>query len=146
MWCRQYTPISDYDQRRWWEKINTDPTIKMYSLRDSEDRQVGVCGFTSIDRHNRSAEFSLYINPEHQKRGFGQEGLTLLLNHGFFDWGFHRIWGEVFEGNHALKIFERLGFHRCGILRDSYWSDGSWIDSTIIDILSDDWDDDWDTA
>jgi RimJ/RimL family protein N-acetyltransferase len=148
-YCRQYSLISDDQQSAWLDKIETDPTIKMFSLRTDDDgpeygltltdQQVGVCGFTSIDRHNRSAEFSLYINPENQGNGFGKQGLTLLLDHGFKDWGFHRIWGEVFENNPAMSIFKEVGFEVVGKLRHSYFRDGKWINSYIIDLLSTDW-------
>lgn len=140
-WCRQYTLISHGDQNKWAKKIEDDPTIKMFGICKNEGMHpiVGVCGFTSIDLHNRSAEFSLYINPGDQGHGYGSEGLALLLNHGFYDFGFHRIWGEVFEGNPALKTFEKLGFKINGILRHSYYRSGQFIDSIMIDLLDHEW-------
>jgi RimJ/RimL family protein N-acetyltransferase len=140
-WCRQYTLISEAEQERWSKKIDEDPTIKMFAICKNEGFHpiVGVCGFTSIDQHNRSAEFSLYINPDDQGHGYGSEGLRLLLNHGFYDFGFHRVWGEVFEGNPALKTFEKLGFKINGILRHSYYREGCFIDSIMIDMLDHEW-------
>lgn len=140
-WCRQYTLISQFDQVKWADKIETDPTIKMFGIckHDGMQPQIGVCGFTSIDNHNRSAEFSLYINHEYHNKGFGQEALILLLDHGFYDFGFHRIWGEVFDKNPALKIFQSLGFKINGILRHTYFREGAFIDSTMVDLLEYEW-------
>jgi RimJ/RimL family protein N-acetyltransferase len=137
-WCRQYTLISELEQEAWFKSIHSNPTIKMYSLRRT-GLQMGVCGFTSIDKHNRSAEFSLYINANSQGNGYGELGLRTLIKHGFEDWGFKRIWGEVFAGNPAMKIFERVGFTKEGELRSSYWRKGKWINSTIISLLDEEY-------
>lgn len=134
-WCRQYTLISRIEQEKWIQKINEDSTIKMFSVRDSLSIQIGVCGFTSIDRQNRSAEFSLYIDPDEQKKGYGIKALATLCKHGFEDWNFNRIWGEVFEGNPAMAMFEKLGFKKEGFLRDTYFRKGKFIGSHIISIL-----------
>jgi RimJ/RimL family protein N-acetyltransferase len=138
-WCRQYTLISEADQLDWARKVHQDPTIQMFAILDADDNQVGVCGFTSIDRHNRSAEFSVYINPDNQGFGYGAEGLGMLLDHGFEDFGFHRIWGEVFMGNPAIKTFQALGFKFSGRMRHSYYRNGAFIDSILIDLLEHEW-------
>ena len=140
-WCRQFKLLSDFDQERWAEQISCDPTIEMFAICKHEglQPQVGVCGFTSIDRHNRSAEFSLYISAEYQKNGYAREAMGLLLDHGFYDFGFHRIWGEVFDGNPSLDLFKKLGFEINGILRHSYFREGRFINSTMIDLLDHEW-------
>jgi len=137
-WCRQYTLISDAEQKIWAEKITNDPTIKMFSI-EQKFQHVGVCGFTSIDRVNNSAEFSLYISPEYQKRGFGELALKTLVKHGFEDWGFKRIWGEVFEGNPAMKMFKKVGFEEEGWLRSTYFRQGRWINSCMISMIDTDY-------
>jgi RimJ/RimL family protein N-acetyltransferase len=142
-WCRQNTLISSSDQERWNQRIATDPTIKMFGIEiykninsTSDDLKVGVCGFTSISMGNRNAEFSLYIAPQFQGNGYGKDALKALLTHGFIDFGFKRIWGEVFDGNPAKKIFESLGMVHEGTLRKSYWKDGRFIDSHIVSMLN----------
>jgi RimJ/RimL family protein N-acetyltransferase len=76
--------------------------------------------------------------PDHQKEGYGKQALQALINHGFLDWGFNRIWGEVFDGNPAMKIFEGLGFQADGICREAYFRNGGFCDSHIISVLSKD--------
>ena len=99
-WCRQYTGISPQAHSDWFEKMQTDPTIKMFAIYldhpgyQTEDVCLGVCGLTSIDRVNQKAEFSLYIAPNHQKKGYGKKALYTLVKHGFEDHNLHRIWGE----------------------------------------------------
>jgi RimJ/RimL family protein N-acetyltransferase len=140
-WCRQDGLITKAQHADWLEKIHTDPSIEMFGIVEafkdapSDIKPVGVCGLTSIDMKNSKAEFSLYIAPEHRGKGYGKLGLTLLLSHGFNGLGLGRIWGEVFDGNPAMVIFEELEFVREGLQRQTYWKGGKYIDTHIISIL-----------
>ena len=137
-WCRQNSVISLQEHQDWLRRQHEDPTIKMFGIW-KEAHPAGVCGFTSIDRLNRSAEFSLYIRPDFKGLGTGTLALRALCTHGFRDWGFNRIWGEVFDGNPALKTFLDVGFHQEGLLRDAYFRGGKFIDAHRIAVLAEDW-------
>lgn len=134
-WCRQHTLLSETEHRKWLERIETDNSIKMYGIHKNA-QPVGVCGFTSINLINRSAEFSLYIGLPFQGHGFGREALHRLLEHGFNEFGFNRIWGETFDKNPAVKTFEKIGMKKEGTLRQSYFKNGKFIDSHIYSILA----------
>lgn len=137
-WCRQYKPISDFDQDSWFERQANDPTIQMYSIL-LDGSLAGVCGFTSIDLINRRAEFSLYVAPDLNGRGIGTKSLLTLLRHGFNQWGFNSIWGESFEGNPAIRIFKKIGMKQEGIRRGFYFRDGKFIDAHLYGILASEW-------
>lgn len=136
-WCRQYSLISPEEQAAWKGKIVGDPTIKMFGVQGLDEvngkyfNDAGVCGLTSIDRVNQKAEFSLYICPEKQGRGYGANALWLLLWHGFHDQNLNRIWGESFDGNPAQEIFERAGMSLDGTFPQAYFREGKFIDSHI---------------
>jgi RimJ/RimL family protein N-acetyltransferase len=134
--------ISQAHHNSWLRKIEAAPTIKMFGVyvySKEFQGEVGVAGFTSINRANSSAEFSLYIAPDFQGKGYGRKALALLVAHGFVDFGFRRIWGEVFEDNPAMKMFEKIGFVHDGTLRSSYWKEGGWIDSHMISMIDEEW-------
>lgn len=136
-WCRQFSLITDKDHENWLKSLETDKSIKMFGIFYNSDsasmasQYVGVCGLTSINRVNQTAEFSLYIAPGHQKKGYGERALLLLLMHGFDDQNLNRIWGESFDGNPAQNMFQRLGMKKEGTLRESYFRSGKFIDSHI---------------
>ena len=137
-WCRQNDYISDMDQSAWFRSQATDPKIKMYAVKLG-NLLVGVAGLTSIDTYNRKAEFSLYIGPEHQGKGFAKEALAELLDHGFSSLGLNLIWGETFQGNMACHLFQSLGFRQTGFMPKSYWKDGKFINSYFYAMLKEDW-------
>lgn len=141
-WCRQQDVISDLAQADWHQAQHKDPSIRMYGVQikvEGMTKLIGVAGFTSLDFQNRRAEFSLYIAPENQGKGFGKESLRVLLSHGFGNLGLNQIYGESFEGNPALKIFADLGFKSDGKKRQFYFKDGQFLDAHMVSILKDEW-------
>jgi RimJ/RimL family protein N-acetyltransferase len=136
-WCRQYDLISERDQELWFEWQNDDPNTHMFEVMEVPDKiydGIGVCGLTSCDLINRRAEFSLYIAPTYQGEGLGSKALKALLLFGFNSLNLNLIWGECFDGNPALKMFEKLGFQSDGIRRDFYFRDGQYIDAHLVSI------------
>ncbi len=112
-WCRQHDLISDVEQEAWFNRQAVDSRIRMYIINrrvEAEKVAVGVCGLTDVDMLNRRAEFSLYIGDAYQRQGYGKEAMKLLLTHGFMNLGLLQIWGESFDGNPAMAMFDGLGF------------------------------------
>ena len=138
-WCRQNDVLSWESHLRWFKRQDLDATIEMYVIV-ADDKLVGVCGLTSIDRLNSRAEFSLYIDPARQGIGLGSSSLKTLISHGFMNHGLNCIWGESFEGNPAAKMFESVGMTKEGVLRDYYFRSGRFIDCVRHSILRIDWD------
>jgi ribosomal-protein-serine acetyltransferase len=136
-WCRQSDVISDKAQERWFLNQEQDPSVKMYAIE--ADCFVGVCGFTSIDRISRRAEFSLYIAPEHQRRGLARKALKTLFTHGFINQNLNLIWGESFDQNPAISLFLELGMKQEGTRRDFYFKNGKFIDAHLFSMLYDEW-------
>ena len=132
-WCRQYDLIDDINQKKWFEQINSDTSVSMFGiyLPDITGAPLGVCGLTSIDKHNRKAEFSLYIEPHSHNQGYGEQALKTLICHGFANLNLNRIWGETFEGNPGIRLYQKLGFVREGTLKETYFKAGRMIDSSI---------------
>ena len=112
----------------------------MYGITANDEKGehvlVGVAGLTDLDFANSRAEFSLYVAPALQQKGIGRAALSALLVHGFKNLGLNQIWGEVFNGNHALKMFQMLGFRVDGQRRQYYWKDGARVDTTLISMLA----------
>jgi RimJ/RimL family protein N-acetyltransferase len=132
-WCRQNDALDSNKHIKWYEKISSDPSIEMYGIF-SGPLLLGVCGLTDIDRINQRAEFSLYIAPECQGKGYAKPALKTLLAHGFMNQNINTIWGETFDGNHAYKMFIDLGMQYEGTRRNFYYKEGRFIDAHLVSI------------
>lgn len=135
-WTRQNGILSAMDMKRWFEQIDTDPSIKMFGIAAaSTGEDVGTCGLTSIRPVHGTAEFSLLIAPDHHKKGYGKAALIELLKYGFKHMRLNCIWGETIVGNHALEMFKNVGFHVEGQLTQRYFKNGKYVDSISVSIL-----------
>ncbi len=130
-WCRQNDVLNFKNHLDWFDKIAKEASIKMYGIYDGP-RFLGVCGLTDIDRLNQRAEFSLYIAPEHQRKGYAKSALKTLLSHGFMNQNLNVIWGETFEGNPAYDMFLKLGMKHEGTRRQFYFKEGKHIDAHLV--------------
>jgi RimJ/RimL family protein N-acetyltransferase len=133
-WCRQYDVISMRDHIKWYESLDGRKDVSMYELVNYSGTFVGVCGLTSIDRVNSRAEFSLYIKPDQQRKGYAKAGIKTLFSHGFLSHNLNVIWGETFEGNPALKMFLDLGMALEGTRHEFYYRDGHYIDCSLVSL------------
>lgn len=133
-WCRQFEPITETQHHDWFERIQHDPSVKMYGIYN-DGILVGVCGLTSIDYINSRAEFSLYVAPTEFGSGYGERGLRCLLDHAFGVLNLNCVWGESFEGNRAAKTFLKVGFKEEGRRRQFYYRNGEYIDAILFSIL-----------
>tara|TARA_R110000796_G_C14562598_1_gene435001 strand:+ start:893 stop:1414 length:522 start_codon:yes stop_codon:yes gene_type:complete len=139
-WCRQVDEITRSHHERYWYLVDTCEDKKFWSIRDMlSEETVGCAGLTDIDYINRRAEFSLYIAYEHQQKGYGKEALKRLFDKGFDDYNLELIWGECFDGNHAMKMFLDLGMKQEGTRRNFYFREGKYIDAHLISITRDEW-------
>jgi len=105
---------------------------------DGADAPIGLVSLTGIDQVHRHAEFHVLIGPEDAKnKGVGTAATGAMLQHGFGDLNLHRIALTVLAGNHrALRVYEKIGFTREGVLRDAVFKNGSYQDLIAMALLA----------
>ncbi|MEB3214480.1 MAG: GNAT family protein, partial [Leptolyngbyaceae bacterium] len=137
-WCRQVGLIEPKSQERWFDSIQGNNAIQMFSVVDN-NCYVGVCGLTSIHWIHRSAELSYYIAPEYMGTLPGRFGLKVfktLIRYAFDGLGLNRVFGDSFEPNNvAIMNLCDLGLKQEGVLRESYYKDGKFINSVVQSML-----------
>lgn len=136
-WCRQNDLLSESQHQGWYKWQAEDRHTKMYSIEGQSGLLLGCCGLTSIDHMNKRAEFSLFIDPELQRRGFALSALKGLLTVAFMNYGLSTVWGETFDENPAIKLFEKVGFAKEGTRRQFYLREGKLIDAHLYSITRD---------
>lgn len=140
---REYRELNAEQQRHWFdEKVNGDPTIKMFSIIDlSSSRLLGACGLCYIDWVNRTADFSIYIGADdlYIDEKFAPDAAKVLICYGFEELGLHRLWSEIYAFDDPKKaFFDQLGFTLDGRHRQTHWANGLWHDSLFYGLLSTD--------
>ena len=102
-------------------------------------RPVGVIGLHGVDRATSAAELGYWIATQAAGRGLMTEAGFALLDFAFRVLGLHRVELHAAPGNVAsVRVAEKLGFRREGILRDGSRGEGGWHDAIVFGLLSDD--------
>jgi RimJ/RimL family protein N-acetyltransferase len=105
-----------------------------------DDRVVGTCTLLHLDGRNRRGEVGYALAREQWGKGLMREALTALLDHAFTTLGLHRIEADVDPENAAsLRLLERLGFTREGVLRERWLVGGRAHDSVMLGLLGREW-------
>lgn len=104
----------------------------VYKIVEAENDQcIGMIELGKIDIRNKSGRVGRVLIGEQdlRGRGIGQLALQKIISIGFEEFGLHRISLGVFDFNQsAIRCYEKVGFVKEGLLRDSrkvgncYWS------------------------
>lgn len=86
--------------------------------------------------HNRTeCGISIY-NPEKRGKGYGTDAMLVLLGVGFYILGLNSIYLDTMEDNErSIQVYEKIGFKRVGLLRETEFMDGAHKGLLIMDIL-----------
>ena len=86
--------------------------------RESDDRLIGVCGFSTWSAVHRAAEVAYDLAPDFWSRGITTRALQAVVRWGFDIAGLNRVQAVVLPSNVAsIAVLERCGFAEEGVLR-----------------------------
>jgi len=98
---------------------------------------IGMINANAIEEHHRSTEIDIVIgHPAYRERGYGSDAIREFLRFLFDIVGLHRVWLATYEYNaRARHVYEKLGFTEEGLLRETDYVDGRWVNSVVYGIL-----------
>lgn len=100
------------------------------------DAMIGTTTLFSLSGPHRRAEIGYSLLSAHQGQGHALEALQLALSHAFDVLGLERIEADIDPRNSAsIRLVERLGFRREGLLRQRWRVDGEVCDSYFYGLL-----------
>ena len=106
-----------------------------------EQRIVGTCTLADIDRTNQRAEIGFALARELWGRGLILRALPSVFQFAFERLDLRRIEADADPRNAAsIRVLERLGFQREGLLRERYIQLGEVQDAMFFGLLRRDWD------
>ena len=117
------------------EKTNS-VTFAIITLE--EDKMIGTISLEQIDDLNRNATLGIFVgDKEYRDKGYGTEGIRLILEYGFKYLNLHNIKLDLMEFNQrALNCYKKCGFQETGRRRKCKFINGKYYDSISMDILA----------
>jgi RimJ/RimL family protein N-acetyltransferase len=141
-------PLSLAEEEEWFsDMIKRPPQERPMAIEIQPDplkdtwEFVGNCGFIKINWEDRSAEIGIHIGEKkYWNQGYGTKAMQLLMQHGFDNMNFHRLYLRVFEINQrAIRSYEKAGFRVEGKMREAQYMNGTYVDVLMMSILQHEW-------
>lgn len=107
-------------------------------IRRDDTAYLGEVVLNDLDPHNESMGFRISLaGAAVFGKGYGSEATKAVVDYGLDVVGLHRISLEVVDFNtRAQRVYEKVGFHAEGLLRDAWYWDGEWSDVVVMAIVS----------
>lgn len=132
---------SSLNEKKWVEdKIFDKHNVSCAICLKKTNEFIGCIFLNEIDMHNRCGHMPVFVGErKHWGKGYAIDARILMLNYAFFDRGLNRIWARVLEDNvRALKMLEKCGYKHEGVLRQSSFKEGRYLNENILSILKED--------
>ena len=134
----QSSKLMSVESEREWIEKSLKENEYVFAIVDLEnDKLIGNCGIHDINYKDRVATVGIFIGEEENRsKGYGAEVLRLLLDYGFNYLNLNNIMLGVMSFNErAIAWYKKVGFKEIGRRRQSYYLNGKYYDSVYMDIL-----------
>ena len=135
-------PTPDGFAQEWlatYEAGRRDGTREAFAAIDPGGRFVGLGLAFGIDRNDGEAELGYIVAPEARGRGLGTAILRALTDWAFAEAGVQRLRLVIdVENPGSLRVAERTGYVREGVLRSVHFKGGRRIDAVLLSRLATD--------
>lgn len=101
---------------------------------------IGTCGYYDWNKTVHRAEIGYDLDPVYWGRGIMTEALGATLEYGFEKMELNRIQAIIDSKNvRSIRLVQRLGFKKEGILRQNSYFNGQFIDDIVFSLLKKEW-------
>lgn len=126
--------------RRYREDFEQNLAVAFFIFESRSGRLVGGITVGNI-RHgvSQSAQIGYWIGERYAGQGFMLEAVNLVIRFAFETLRLHRIEAACIPDNaRSVRVLEKAGFQREGLLRSYLRINGSWQDHYLYALISDD--------
>ncbi|WP_174612739.1 GNAT family N-acetyltransferase [Virgibacillus ihumii] len=126
------------DTENFVKSITESHNSKGYMIEEvTTEKPIGITSLINIDFGNRNAECIIDIgDKDYWNKGFGREAFSLLLDFAFNELNLHKVYLRVFSFNErAVRLYQKLGFHEEGKLKEQLYRDRVWHDVVFMGLL-----------
>jgi ribosomal-protein-alanine N-acetyltransferase len=126
------------DLQNSYQPFEKDKVFEVAIERREDGKVIGLVGLICQDY--QQGEMGWALGVDYRGQGYATEAARALMDYGFRSLALHRIHADTSTDNVAsLRIMERLGMRREGLLRGAVYEEGHWVDRYVYGILADEW-------
>lgn len=132
------SPNSMEAMENFYSRIRRSGTDVVFAIiHKPTGAHIGNCGLHDISSQHKKARLAVLIGETRFRGlGIGSEATKMLVVFGFNVLELNRIFLNVdIENIRAIKIYEKLGFRREGVLRQDIFKQGAYRDLAVMGLL-----------
>lgn len=131
-------PYTLQDAENWISVANESPPSTHLAI-ELEGAAIGGTGFIAGEGTSyRTALFGYWLGEAHWGKGIATRAAREMAKQVFSNPRFARLEASVFEWNTpSMRVLEKAGFVREGVLKKSVFKDGQLVDSVVYGLLRD---------
>ncbi|MGE8720208.1 GNAT family N-acetyltransferase [Leptospira terpstrae] len=107
----------------------------LWAICEKENnRHIGNIKLGPINWYHRFADISLFIGEKDcWFKGYSSESISLVVDFSFNTLNLHKVKAGAYAQNiGSIKSFEKNGFIREGLLKNHFFSNGSYVDAVLL--------------
>jgi len=131
-------PFSVLTQKNHLANINKSKNDILLGIEEiSEKTLIGIIGLHGIDWTHRKGSISIIIGEnKYAGRGYGTEAVSMMIEHAFNKLNLRKLQAGCWSENEpSKKIFLNNGFIEEGLLKESFFYDGKYIDEIRLGLI-----------
>ena len=118
-WENDSALLKEYIENAAQQTIFEARQLRLMMTLKPEQKTIGVLDLFDFDPHNRRAACGILVDRPYQGNGYGFRSMRLLTDYAFSFLGMRQLYVHIPAHNvDSLRLYERFGFERTGILRD----------------------------
>jgi len=134
--------VNPEKERDWYERILTSdhPNVSLGIEIEETETLIGLIFLMHINYIHRSAEMAFLFDKDSRKASNIIDAILLAIEYGFYNLNLNRIYGKTIEEHTMLiNMLERYGGQREGLMRQSVFKDGKYLNEIMISLLKEDY-------
>lgn len=125
--CYIENPQSIYEQKQ----------LRMMIEEKDSSSVVGCVDLFNLDIHNLRVGIGILIDERFSNKGFATQAIGLSCQYAFDFLHLHQVYCHIAANNFAsVKVFEKVGFKKNGILKDWLLIENNFVDTHIYTLLN----------
>ena len=135
------TPYSKFLIHQYLENAHQDiyqaKQLRLAICKNDSFTAIGLIDLFDFDAKNNRAGIGIIIQETTDRnQGFGSQALELLIQYSFEHLAVHQLYANIAISNEAsIKLFTTFGFQLVGIKKDWNFSQGSYTDEALYQLI-----------
>ncbi len=124
-------PVSEAEQLKWFEHQERSRDVLRCIVALKEDgKAIGTIILSDIDQKNATGHIHIKMSKDGGRgKGYGTDAVNTIIQYAFEELRLNCIYANILSYNEAsIKLFERCGFKRDGVLRQRVFKKGCFVD------------------